>query len=140
MGSDGIYLSDFFHRGNPFVTLGIVWFMLFSIIGVYTLKLPAEARFGDKLLAILARVLPSGLAAFTGWIAFAYMWVINWKESRWDHLIVVAVAFLGITGFLPRAIWTSWFFRDPAAPPGPPRVVRRPDSGIVQNEVITSGP
>src|SRR5262245_10394760 len=114
---EGIYLAQFFRLKNPFLALGVLWFVLFGAIALfYYVPAASETEKMQRFLGRLARVLPAGVAGLTGWIAFGYLWVIDWRESRWEYSIVAAVAFLGITGFLPWAVAASRLigFGDPA--------------------------
>lgn len=110
MTSDGIYLSHFFRAWNPFHVLGWVWFVVFGGIAAYYYTPSKDATCTRRFIECTARVLPAAVAGLVGWIAFGYLWVLDWRESRWDHIVVAAIAFLGITGHLPRALMTNRFF------------------------------
>jgi hypothetical protein len=121
----GTYLQEFFRMGNPFLWLGVVWSAYFFIWApwIYVAKFDPLAARAHWARVLYMRMLP-GYGAVTGWIAVGYLWTVDWTDPQWEHLVIGAVAFLGITGNIPPVIMLSTFLRQSTAPTqtptGPP--------------------
>jgi hypothetical protein len=102
-----IYLAEFFRVTNWFLWLGLTWFLFFTVYARHIYSKPPEGHWSRRLHLYSLH----GFGALTGWIAFGYLWVVDWKEPRWEYLVVAAVSFLGITGTLPWATFFNKWFR-----------------------------
>ena len=104
-------MKEFFTTCNPFLFLGIIWFLFFGF--------GAERIFGNskflardgsgKLIksipAKIAQVLLDGVGTLVGWFTLYLIWEVPVVEFSFQHILFLLVAFAGITGMLPRIVY-----------------------------------
>jgi hypothetical protein len=117
------HLCQFFRAGNPFLWCAVIQSVLFFVFAHRLYPARPQPATQQQPPAVekqpepqkprwhVLHALPAGLGPFAGWIAFGYLWIIDWTSPRWEYLVVTAIAFLGIGGALPRAAFVNWLFQ-----------------------------
>jgi hypothetical protein len=92
-------LNEFINLKNLFFYFGLIWAIFFGwrATNIFEAKGEGEKKWDWQIYQAIF----NGAGAFVGWIALYCIWNINCSNFEIKHLIILIIAFLGITGNLP---------------------------------------
>jgi len=94
-------MAEFFNFQNPFLYLSILFGIFFGCRAKYIFE-HKESWDCEKWIY---QFWFNFLGAFIGWLAIYYLWNTEFSTFGLEHFVALIIAFIGITGNLPRAVY-----------------------------------